>query len=101
MKEAHLKGTVQEFTALLKNNKTAFTDKNLSVTNIITDLTNQAEDLVEKGDEQDSLKRQLKDKTAETTTAAERLYDTFSTTVDAAAGAVGKKTNLGKQENVS
>ena len=47
--------------------------------------------------EQENLKTSLKNKTEEVQGNVTELYDTFSTKIDAACGAVGRKSNLAKQ----
>ena len=97
MKTSQLLGTVDEFTTLLQSNTAAFTAAGLTVGPIITDLNDKKDVVVTQNDEQETFRRQCRDKTEQLTASATKLYDTFSSRIDAAMGAVGKKTTLGKQ----
>jgi hypothetical protein len=97
MKTNQLLGTVDEFTTLLQSNTTAFTAAGLTVGPIITDLSDKKDVVITQNDEQESFRRQCRDKTEQLAASAKALYDTFSTRIDAAMGAVGKKTTLGQQ----
>jgi len=97
MKTNLLLGTVDEFTTLLQSNSAALTTAGLSVGPIITDLTEKKDVVITQNDEQEGFRRRCRDKSQELAVSATALYDTFSSRVDAAMGAVGKKTTLGKQ----
>jgi hypothetical protein len=97
MKTSQLLGTVDEFTTLLQSNTAAFTTAGLTVGPIITDLNDKKDVVVTQNDEQETFRRQCGDKTEQVAASAAKLYDTFSSRIDAAMGAVGKKTTLGKQ----
>jgi len=97
MKTSELLGTVDEFTTLLQSNTAAFTAAGLTVGPIITDLNDKKDVVVTQNDEQETFRRQCRDKTEQLVASAGKLYDTFSSRIDATMGAVGKKTTLGKQ----
>jgi hypothetical protein len=97
MKTNQLLGTVDEFTTLLQSNTAAFATAGLTVGPIITDLGGKKDVVVTQNDEQEALRRQSRDKTAQLATSVDSLYDSFSTRIDAAMGVVGKKTTLGQQ----
>jgi hypothetical protein len=97
MKKSQLLGTVDEFTTLLQSNTAAFTAAGLTVGPIISDLTNRKDVVITQNDEQESFRRQSREKTLQLTVSTTALYDVFSSRIDAALGAVGKKSALGKQ----
>ena len=61
------------------------------------ELTNRKDVVITQNDEQESFRRQSREKTLQLTVSTTALYDVFSSRIDAALGAVGKKSALGKQ----
>lgn len=71
--------------------------KGLTVTALITELDGQKSTAATKDSEQETLKSQLRIKTAETDLALDIAYNSASTKLDAMVGALGKTSELGKQ----
>ena len=97
MNEAKLIGKAVEFITSIQANATALNAAGFPVNAVVKDLEAKKDTLTSHSAEQEGLKTSLKDKTEEVNAAVTALYDTFSSKVDAACGAVGKKTNLAKQ----
>ena len=97
MKHSHLVGIVEELVTVLNANTAALTAAGVMVKDIATELSAQKDTVVTKTAERDGLQTAAKDKTAEVNQATVALYDTFSSKIDHAVGAVGKKSNLAKQ----
>jgi hypothetical protein len=63
----------------------------------LAELEEKKKTAVSLNDEQEKMKASMKNLTANTRQAVNILYDISSTKLDAVIGAVGKKTELGKQ----
>jgi len=97
VKTSSLIGKVNEKIEVLKQNKTTFTAADVAVDTLVADLEEKRDAASKKEAEQETKKTELKDCTEAASKAATDLYEFFSDKVDTVAGAVGKKTNLGKQ----
>ena len=97
MKHSHLVGIVEELVTVLNANTAALTAAGVVVKDIANELSAQKDTVVTKTAERDGLQTAAKDKTAEVNAATVALYDAFSSKIDHAVGAVGKKSNLAKQ----
>ncbi len=69
----------------------------LDVSGWITDIQTKKSTAVSKDQTQEAAKTAQSEATTQTVAALQTLYDTVSSKVDAAAGAVGKTTPTGKQ----
>jgi|ERR1043166_859134 hypothetical protein len=92
-----LLGATDKLKTFLTNNAAALTAKSQNPTALKGALDTSAIEAGGKDGAQEDLKRQLKDATLLSVKANGDLYDLISSTVDLAAAAVGKKTNLAKQ----
>jgi len=90
-------GAVDKLTQFLTNNSAALTAKSQNPAALKTALNTSKDDTNLKDGAQEDLKRQLKDATKLATDGLTNTYNLMSSTVDLAAGAVGKTTTLGKQ----
>jgi len=90
-------GFAQQVRAFLNKYKTQWIAKGYDPTTIIADINSDAEDLATENATQESLKTQLKNQTVVVETKRDALYNKISTTLDAAAGLLGKTTAEGKE----
>ena len=90
-------GFIQTLSQYLTANQAALLAKGLTVGPWITELETLKQDLLAKDGEQEALKTQLKNKTAEVQAAEDAVYRTGSTRLDTIIALVGKTTEEGKQ----
>lgn len=90
-------GFADGVSAFMTSNQAELAAAGLAVGPFLTQLASQKSDAITKNDQQESLKVQLRTKTAETTTAFATLYDNTSTKLDAVMGVLGKTSELAKQ----
>ena len=81
----------------MKKNEAVVKDAGISITSWQTEVDALKQVAVTKNGEQETLKRQLGEKTQETEAALDAAYKNASTRLDALVGALGKTTPLGKQ----
>lgn len=81
----------------MRNSKEELTGKGINVDAWIADLEEKKKSALSLNDEQDKMKAALKYQTIMVQVAVGSLYDTSSSKLDAVIGAVGKKSELGKQ----
>ena len=81
----------------MRNSKEELTGKGINVDAWIADLEEKKKSALSLNDEQDKMKAALKYQTNIVQIAVGALYDTSSSKLDAVIGAVGKKSELGKQ----
>lgn len=81
----------------MRNSKEELTGKGINVDAWIADLEEKKKSALSLNDEQDKMKAALKYQTNMVQVAVGSLYDTSSSKLDAVIGAVGKKSELGKQ----
>jgi len=92
-----LHGALDGLITFVGNNATTLTGKGLDPTKVTTSLTGIRDDLSGKKDIRDGKKTDLAVAQYAFANSAAANYASFSTTVDAIAGALDKKTPLGKQ----
>lgn len=97
MNQSKLVGKVDELISVLQSNTATLSLVGIPVNAVVSELKDKKDALVTTEVEQENLKTSLKNKTEEVQGNSSQLYDTFSTKIDAACGAVGKKSNLAKQ----
>lgn len=90
-------GFAKELVAFLNKYKTQLIAKGYDPTAIIAEINSDAENLATENATQESLKTQLKNQTVVVETKRDALYNKISTTLDAAAGLLGKTTPEGKE----
>ena len=81
----------------MKQHETVVKDAGISTTTWQTEVDALKQVAVTRNGEQETLKRQLGEKTQETEAALDAAYKNASTKLDALVGALGKTTPLGKQ----
>jgi len=81
----------------MRNSKEELTGKGINVDAWVADLEEKKKSALSLNDEQDKMKAALKYQTNMVQIAVGALYDTSSSKLDAVIGAVGKKSELGKQ----
>lgn len=81
----------------VRNSSAELTTLGLNAEAWLTELEEKQKAAVSLNDEQEKMKAGMKDLTARTQKAVNILYDISSTRLDAVIGALGKKTELGKQ----
>jgi hypothetical protein len=92
-----LHGALDGLITFVGNNATTLTGKGLDPAKVTTSLTGIRDDLSGKKDVRDGKKTDLATAQQAFANSASNNYASFSTTVDAIAGALGKSTPLGKQ----
>ena len=90
-------GFIETLNQHLTTNQASLLAKGLTVGPWITELETLKQDLLVKESEQEVLKTQLKNKTAEVDEAQDAVYRTGSTRLDTIIAIVGKTTEEGKQ----
>lgn len=81
----------------MKNSKEELTSKGINVDAWISDLEGKKKRALLLNDEQEKMKAALRHQTNLVQIAVSALYDTSSSKLDAVIGAVGKKSEFGKQ----
>jgi hypothetical protein len=92
-----LHGALDGLITFVGNNSANLTTKGLDPTKVTTSLTTIRDDLSGKKDVRDQKKTDLATAQQAFANSASNNYASFSSTVDAIAGALGKTTPLGKQ----
>lgn len=90
-------GFADQFRQFLIDNKDALLEKGVDVTKWITDAESQKDDAVKQLGKQDELQAAAKAQTKIVEAAVDLLYNTSSSRLDSAVGALGKTTPLAKQ----
>ena len=90
-------GFIQTLSQYLTANQAGLLAKGLTVGPWIAELETLKQELLVKDGEQEALKTQLKNKTAEVTAAEDAVYRIGSTRLDTIIALVGKTTEEGKQ----
>ena len=96
-KSNELFGAVVKLVEFLETNSAALTAKGANSATMVTAVNASKGRTVTAENTQEALKGQLKTATTTYETEATGLVDLMTSTVDMAAGALGKKTALGKQ----
>lgn len=90
-------GLSDQVAQFLEDNKADLLANGYDVTNRLTEITNMRKDAVAQATKQDDLTAQMKAQTKVANKSIKLLYDTTSTTLDAAISVLGKNTPLAKQ----
>ena len=90
-------GFSDEFVQSLTAHQAELLALGVDVSTWLTDIGTKKATAVAKDQTQEAAKTTLKNLTAQTEAALQTLYDTVSSRIDAAAGAAGKTTPLGKE----
>lgn len=90
-------GLSDQVAQFLEDNKADLLANGYDVTNRLTEITNMRKDAVVQTTKQDDITAQMKTQTKVSEKSVKLLYDTTSTTLDAAISVLGKNTPLAKQ----
>ena len=90
-------GFSESLIEFIRNSAADLSGKGINVEAWLAELEEKKKSAVTLNDEQEKAKAGMKELTSRSQDAVEVLYDISSTRLDAVIGALGKKTELGKQ----
>ncbi|MFH0977260.1 MAG: hypothetical protein V1874_15885 [Spirochaetota bacterium] len=90
-------GFSESLIEFIRNSAAVLTEKGINTEAWLTELDERKKAAVSLNDEQEKMKASMKELTARSQQSVNILYDAASTRLDAIIGALGKKTESGKQ----